>query len=370
MTDFERVFYGETPRHTPVVPKIWLDWAALNGYFTPEDALADPELSMLGLVRAARDLRLDACRLFLMPRRENETEGGTLYQTIGGRRVGKIDLKGGWATSFDDPRDFDLSSPAITINPQSYASRVAPIQDASDIGRICVPSASYYEERGYGEMVEKARLEAGDMALIGDCNSGTLSFYVALRGMTDAMLDTLDDPDAVHRAFEKGIEISLQRAAFFLRHGIRILRYNDSSANMKLISPHMWRELIKPHITRFCDEVHKMDKTAKVYCHICGDVRPILTDIMQTGLDCISPLDPMGGADVGEIRALTAPDTVLMGGVDTMLLLNGSPEEVYAVSRACIAQAGGHYILGSGCAVPRGVPKANFEAMVRAAHGE
>ncbi len=368
MTEFDRALNGLPTTHTPVVPKIWLDWAAVNGYFTAPQALKDPETAMLGLVRAAKDMRFDAVRLFLMPKRANELIGGVLCQTNeSGKRLGAIDVSGGWATLFDNPSDFDLTNPQITMNPQSYAAKVSPIQTMEDIERICVPTADDYDDMGYGDIVEKAKAEAGDMALIGDCNCGTLSFYVALRGMMDAMTDMIDDPDMVCAAFDKGVQISLGRAAFFLRHGIKSLRYNDSSANMKLISPGMWREMIAPFLTSFCRAAHDMDEGARIYCHICGDVRPILPDLIKTGLDCIAPLDPMGGASVGEIHAAVGDKIALMGGVDTMLLLNGTPEEIKAVSQTCIREGGGRFILGSGCAVPRGVPKANLSAMVEAA---
>jgi uroporphyrinogen-III decarboxylase len=62
-----------------------------------------------------------------------------------------------------------------------------------------------------------------------------------------------------------------------------------------------------------------------------------------------------------------------MGGVNTLSLLNGRPEEVEREAASCIHQAGelGGYVLGSGCVVPRDSPRENLLALRRAAerHG-
>lgn len=71
--------------------------------------------------------------------------------------------------------------------------------------------------------------------------------------------------------------------------------YNDSAGNMSLLSPAMWRKFIAPNLTYFCKEVHSYCPEAKIYCHICGNILPILEDLIETGLDCIAPLDPLGG---------------------------------------------------------------------------
>lgn len=365
---FLNAIQGKSVDRTPVVPKIWLDWTAAHGYVDPASALTDPEISMLGIIRAAMDMEFDAARVFLMPRRPVVEENGTLIHiSDDGHRLGAVDLSGGWATRLTDSTDFNLTDPNVMMNPQSYAARVAPVQTMDDICRIAIPTADWYEAHGYGAMLDRAIGEAdGKIALIGDCNTGTLSFYIAMRGMMNAMMDLIEDPELVHACMEKGIAISLERAKFFLNHGIRVLRYNDSSANMKLISADMWREYIAPHLKYFCSEVHRMAPDAKLYCHICGDVRPILKDLVDVGLDCIAPLDPLGGCSVKDIRDLVETEIVLMGGVNTLTLLKGTPESVEQEASACIRSGGRGFIVGSGCAVARDTPPENLRALVQA----
>jgi uroporphyrinogen-III decarboxylase len=114
--------------------------------------------------------------------------------------------------------------------------------------------------------------------------------------------------------------------------------------------------------------VHAIDREALVYCHICGNVMPILEDLVETGLDCIGPLDPLGGFTVGEARERVAGRASLMGGVNTLTLLKGTPGQVRAESLHCLEQMKGEpgYILGSGCVVPPRASLENIRAMADA----
>ena len=63
----------------------------------------------------------------------------------------------------------------------------------------------------------------------------------------------------------------------------------------------------------------------------------------------------------------------IVGNVHTVTeLLQGTPEMVRASAQRCIDQAGagGGFLLGSGCIVPRYTPLENVRAMVEVAHGQ
>ena len=118
-----------------------------------------------------------------------------------------------------------------------------------------------------------------------------------------------------------------------------------------------------------CDELHHYCPEVRIYCHICGNVMPILEDLIATGLDCIGPLDPLGNFTCAEARAAVGNRIALMGGVNTLSFINASPEELIEEARVCIAGAArqGGYILGSGCVVPRSAPRENLLALAEAA---
>ena len=48
-----------------------------------------------------------------------------------------------------------------------------------------------------------------------------------------------------------------------------------------------------------CDALHAYDTETRIYCHICDDILPIAGDLVDTGFDCIGPLDPLRKTKMG-----------------------------------------------------------------------
>jgi uroporphyrinogen decarboxylase len=94
---------------------------------------------------------------------------------------------------------------------------------------------------------------------------------------------------------------------------------------------------------------------------------PYLSKMVETGADVIS---------LGKCHDLAAvrrdyPHLAFQGNVDEELLRSGTPEQVTAATRACVAGGGGRqHIVNLNHGVDRNTPLANFEAFVRAAKGE
>jgi hypothetical protein len=353
---------GKPVSRAPVVPKIWLDLAANIMERNYSAFFNNPGLSTATVIEAAKKCYCDGARIFLFPRRDIREENGIYWHWKNGRRIGRVDINGGWATILEDPDDFEFEDPRVTICYQLFKCAKPIIREIGDVAKIRVPSLETFHEL-YDNDVDNALRVAGDSVCpIGDCNSGTLAFCVSMLGMVNAMTSILDEPELLHGLMNKGIELSVMQAKFMIDKGIRILRYNDSVANMNLISPAMWRSFVMPYIKRFCDEVHSYCNEVKIYCHICGNVIPIINDLIDCGLDCIAPLDPLGGFSVGEIRRIVGDSMVLMGGVNTLSFIQKTPEELCKEAEKCIEEGfvNGRYVVGSGCVIPR---QAKLEAL-------
>ncbi|MBE6633063.1 MAG: hypothetical protein E7620_01830 [Ruminococcaceae bacterium] len=360
---------GKQTNRAPVMTKIWLDLAAKLTGKAPLPLFSDSAAAAETVVEAAIRTENDCSRLFLFaPRQIEVTEQGA-FHVRNGRVIGKVDARGGCATLLSDPADLDLSDPATAIHYNIYKCREPLMPTVADVQRLRIPTPAEYEAV-FGKTVEACQQRAaGRLDLAGDCNSGTLAFCVAMNGMSKALMDIYDEPELLHAMMERGIDLSIQTAKFLISKGIRILRYNDSAANMNVISPDCWREFIKPHITRFCKEVHAFCPEARIYCHICGGVMPILRDLVETGLDCIAPLDPLGGNSIEEIRRVTEDSVMLMGGMNTLSFLNRTPEQVEEEARACILAGrknNGRFAVGSGCAMPPNATAESILALARA----
>lgn len=355
----------------PVVPKIFVDSAAqLTG--TPIlEVIQDPLTALHVVLDAGLLTGVDAVRQFHFPPRRLERKDNRVFEVDAqGRRIGEIDIQGGLTTRLQDPSEFHLEDTWRMAYMQYWPAEEPYVNSLDDVKRMSIPKRSFYEELGCGERARDMIRRAGDrIGIIGDAISATLCFCVYFRGYQRSLFDLVEEPELLHALMEKGVEYATERAKFNIDMGLKMIRLNDSTGNMCVISPKHWREFIFPHMKEVCDELHRYDPEVRIYSHICGNVYPIIDDLIATGLDCIGPMDPLGRFTAKQIRERAGDRIALMGGVHTLSLLADDPQQVIGEARACIEGAGqnGGYVLGSGCMVPPGSKKENLKALVTAA---
>lgn len=145
--------------------------------------------------------------------------------------------------------------------------------------------------------------------------------------------------------------------------GIDAFYIGDPAASASLISPRHFEEFCLPVYQRFCR--HFKGRDILIYIHVCGNSAPILEMLADTGADVVEPLDPLGGVSVADAKRRIGGRVALMGGVNTLTLMGGSPEEVRAEAIPKCREGGPHgYILAAGDMVPPGTSLANLQALV------
>jgi len=134
-----------------------------------------------------------------------------------------------------------------------------------------------------------------------------------------------------------------------------------------LIAPGAWRRFVRPHLARIFASARAAGKT--VFLHSCGNVRPIVPDLVDLGLDILHPIQPEA-MDVGELKREFGRRLSFCGGLGTQrLLAGGSPAEVRSAVRRLkrLMGEGGGYILESGITLQADVPLENMLAMIEEA---
>ena len=195
----------------------------------------------------------------------------------------------------------------------------------------------------------------------------TVNSLAEHRGRQRALMDLAADPDLAHRVMDVALVNAIEHAKALVTCGVDALYIGDPLASSSVISPRHFEEFCFPRFRLFCSELHKLD--VLIYLHICGNSCPILEMMADTGVDCVEPLDPLGGVDVADAKRRIGGRVALMGGVNTLTLLNGSPDQVYQEATTCCRAAGsdGGYVLAAGDMVPDRTPEANVRALVEAA---
>ena len=115
----------------------------------------------------------------------------------------------------------------------------------------------------------------------------------------------------------------------------------------------MYRDLLKPVHKRAADWAHA--KGIKVHLHSCGDVNPLIPDLIEIGIDALNPLEVKAGMDPVHLKRTYGDRLVLHGGINAVLWDN--PEAIRAEMERVIPvlKRGGGYIFSSDHSIPSSV---------------
>ena len=76
---------------------------------------------------------------------------------------------------------------------------------------------------------------------------GPWSGAVNFRGVEDIILDTMDDPEFIHRLMRISTDLAIARGMALAETGVMMVVSGDPSASCSLISPKIYREFVKPY---------------------------------------------------------------------------------------------------------------------------
>lgn len=203
----------------------------------------------------------------------------------------------------------------------------------------------------------------GRAFLSGHAADQTFNSLVNCRGPETALMDTLDEPELVHKAFHLFTRRSIERAKAFKEIGMDAIYIGDAWSSCSCISPSVFEEFCVPYYTMAVDAIHEMG--LKAYLHICGNSNPILEMMASTGVDAIEPLDPLGGVRLEDVKRRLGGKVGLKGGINTLTLLNGTVEDVEAETKKCLEILGDvpGYLFGAGDDIPPHAPIENIMMM-------
>jgi uroporphyrinogen decarboxylase len=194
--------------------------------------------------------------------------------------------------------------------------------------------------------------------------------------MENAMLDPLVYPENSDRLIGKIADLKIEfwdAAMDELGDVVDIVGEGDDygTQQSQLIAPEQFRANYKPHFVRVLQFIKSKRPDIKIMFHSCGNVRPIIPDLVEMGVDILNPLHvTAAGMEPGQLKRDFGKDIVFWGGgVDTQHVLpNGTPQQVKDdVRRNIEALApGGGFVFTTIHNIQAEVPPENIEAMVGA----
>jgi uroporphyrinogen decarboxylase len=191
----------------------------------------------------------------------------------------------------------------------------------------------------------------------------------ALRGLEQLLLDMALDPDLASHILDIPYHYHLVAAKRLVNMGVDMVWIGDDigAQNNMLISPAMWRQYFKPRMANFIAELKSINPNVKVAYHTDGDVRPIIAEFIEIGIDVLNPIQP-ASMDPYQIKQAFGDRLCFWGSVDEQHTLPfGRPADVEAeiIERLKTIGEGGGLILSPTHHVQLDTPLENFWAMVK-----
>lgn len=254
-----------------------------------------------------------------------------------------------------------------------YDTIFHPLAEAEieDLAEMAVPAAdnpALYE--GLRERT-KELYETTDYALFADFGvPGFFETSQKLRGYEQLYCDLVLEQDFLRALWDRLLDLQKR---FFRNYLSQVepyviaVGYADDLGmqDRPQLSPELYGQTLKPYHKEIFSYIHSFG--VRVMLHSCGDILPLMDDLMDAGVDIFNPVQTSASEmDVAVLKQKVGNRACFWGGIDEQhILCSASEEEVRAevrrVSRTLGEQGG--YVLAAAHNIQSDTPPENVLAM-------
>lgn len=225
----------------------------------------------------------------------------------------------------------------------------------------------------YAEAERVVREFQGDYWIVGVTVTTIFETAWALRGLEQMLVDFALDPDLADAILEIPYQYHLTAARKLVEMGVDMIWIGDDVGTQRgmLMSPKVWRRFLKPRLAHYIASLKRINPALKVAYHSDGDVRTIIPELIEIGLDVLNPIQP-ACMDPAELKRQYGRNLCFWGTIDEQGTLPfGTPADVRAEVLARLGTVGhdGGLIIGPTHHVQLDTPLENFWAMVETITG-
>ena len=238
-----------------------------------------------------------------------------------------------------------------------------PIKTLDDLRRYAPPDP---HAPGRYDSVERIVKQYKGKLAIGVHLNDVFSIPRYLAGFENLMMAFVDEPDLVRGLVELSVESNLAMAREVARRGVDFVFTGDDYASTErpFMSPRAFREFLAEPLRRVIGGFRAAG--LPVIKHTDGNIMPILDMILDSGIDCLDPIDPIAGMDIAALKQSCGRRIALKGNVDCAHTLTFAAEQaVVEETKSVIRKAadGGGLILSSSNSIHSSVKPGNYLAM-------
>lgn len=241
----------------------------------------------------------------------------------------------------------------------------SPIKTLADFERYAPPDPLAPER--YTAIEEAVATYGSYYAVIVHLND-VFSLPRYLMGMENLLIAIVAEPELVLALVDMSVDFNLKVAKEARARGVEIVYTGDDVASNTgpLMSPRHFRKLFYPGLKRVMQGYKELG--LRVIKHTDGNLWSLMDMLVDSGIDCLDPIDPQAGMDLAAVKAEYGDRIALKGNVDCAQLMTfGGPEETAEATREAlrIGMPGGGYICSSSNSIHSGVKPENYLALMR-----
>jgi uroporphyrinogen decarboxylase len=193
------------------------------------------------------------------------------------------------------------------------------------------------------------------------CYSGGYGYDILQSYMASEQMLVMmaEDPEWMKEMVMTLAESTIIMAELMLNNGFKFdaaFMYNDMGyKNGLLFSPETYKKTHYEADRLVYAYFHS--KGLKTILHSCGNVSELIPIMIETGLDCLQPLEVKAGMDVRKLKAKHGDSISFMGGIDVRLMADEDPSKIEEEIKTKIeaAKENGGYIYHSDHSIPKNV---------------
>ncbi|MGV8093985.1 MAG: uroporphyrinogen decarboxylase family protein [Mangrovibacterium sp.] len=203
-----------------------------------------------------------------------------------------------------------------------------------------------------------------------ECTIWETAWY--LRGMENLMMDMALEDEKAYWLLNTITEKACYRAEIFAQMGADILGLGDDIGMQSsiMMSEEMYRQWLKPRLTKVIQKAKKIKPDILISYHSCGYVEPLIDDLIEAGIDILNPVQPEC-MDFEKICKKYGDRISFNGTIGTQRLMPfGTPDQIKKEvfkNLDLAGEKGGLFCCPTHMLEPE-VPWENIETYVRACH--
>lgn len=203
----------------------------------------------------------------------------------------------------------------VRYNPHFYHHYDYPLQELADFVALQLPNPD--DPARYANLAEEiAYHQSQDLMTFANLNGFFSGVHYFLYPYEKLLADLLLNPEAVERVINTLGEYNLKVAEHLLKAGVDIICFCDDlgSGNSLLMSPELYRKYFRKWHAALADLCHGYGRILHMHSH--GNIKQIMNDLCDIGIDILNPVDPSEGMDMASLLRDYGKKITFAGGIN------------------------------------------------------